>query len=41
MESLCNLIKKNTIIPAIRDLNDLDDALKTESPIIFCLRDPY
>lgn len=37
MKGLCNLIKKNTIIPAIRDLNDLDDALKTESPIIFLL----
>jgi glycerol uptake operon antiterminator len=37
MEGLCNLIKKNTIIPAIRDLNDLDDAFKTQSPIIFLL----
>ncbi|MGY4687811.1 glycerol-3-phosphate responsive antiterminator [Petrotoga sp. DB-2] len=37
MKGLCNLINKNTIIPAIRDLNDLDDALKTESPIIFLL----
>jgi len=37
MEGLCNLINKNTIIPAIRDLNDLDDAFKTQSPIIFLL----
>ena len=37
MKGLCNLIKKNTIIPAIRDLNDLDDAFKTQSPIIFLL----
>jgi len=37
MKGLCNLIKKNTIIPAVRNLDDLDDALKTESPIIFLL----
>lgn len=37
MKGLCNLIKNNTIIPAVRNLEDLDDALKTESPIIFLL----
>jgi len=37
MRDLSNLIEKNTIIPAIRNLNDLDDAVKTQSPVIFLL----
>jgi len=37
MVSLNDLIVENTIIPGIRNLNDLEDALKSTSPIIFLL----
>ncbi|HOH52584.1 MAG TPA: glycerol-3-phosphate responsive antiterminator [Fervidobacterium sp.] len=37
MPNLGELIEEYTIIPAVRDLNDLDDALKTKSPIVFLL----
>ncbi|RAO99865.1 hypothetical protein PW5551_01295 [Petrotoga sp. 9PW.55.5.1] len=37
MISLKDLIVENTIIPAVRNLNDFEDALKAKSPVIFLL----
>lgn len=37
MSNLNALIAENTIIPAVRSLDDLDDALETKSPIVFLL----
>ena len=37
MNNLKTLVKENTIIPGVRDLNDVVDATRTKSNIIFLL----